>query len=51
MPDPLRAVMRADLPVRKVAAGWPAQAAELCRFIARLLAPDALVDTGAGAGG
>ena len=44
MPEFLRAVTPADLPVREVSTDLPAQAAEMCGFIADLLAPGALVD-------
>ena len=44
MPDFLRAVTPADLPVREVPADLPGQATEMCGFIASLLAPEALGD-------
>lgn len=44
MPDFLRALTPAGLPVREVPVDLPAQAAEMCGFVAGLLAPGALVD-------
>jgi hypothetical protein len=44
MPNFLRALTPADLLVREVPADLPAQAAEMCGFVAGLLAPGALVD-------